>query len=106
MGSPTPAETGPQDQRGPFTVEQQLASLDEVLQLTPEQLGAIHFAFEQYGGEGRIKPVYEALGASMTMGFYAVCRRAWSVEPPASADQFGTLASFDSRASAKYHVGQ
>jgi ATP-dependent DNA helicase RecQ len=49
-------------------IEQQRVGLDEVLQLPQEQLGAIHFAFEQYGGDGRIKPVYEALEGEYDYG--------------------------------------
>jgi len=49
-------------------IEQQRLSLDEVVQIPPERMGAIHFAFQQYGADGRIKPVYEALEGEYDYG--------------------------------------
>ena len=49
-------------------IEQRRVQLDEVVRLSPERLGAIHFAFEQYGGDGRIKPVFEALEGEYDYG--------------------------------------
>ncbi|MCU7844161.1 MAG: DNA helicase RecQ [Candidatus Thiodiazotropha sp. (ex Monitilora ramsayi)] len=43
-------------------------SLDDTLTLSEEQLNTLRFTFEQFGGDGRIKPVYEALEGAYDYG--------------------------------------
>jgi ATP-dependent DNA helicase RecQ len=42
-------------------IEQHSLTLDQVLPLSAEHLKAIRYAFEEFGAEDRLKPVYEAL---------------------------------------------
>jgi len=49
-------------------IGQNRIALGEALPLTPETLSSIRFAFEQYGGDGRLKPVYEALEGAYDYG--------------------------------------
>ncbi|MCU7806378.1 MAG: HRDC domain-containing protein, partial [Candidatus Thiodiazotropha sp. (ex Semelilucina semeliformis)] len=49
-------------------IEQERLSLHETLALPEEQLNTIRFAFEQYGVDGRLRPVYEALEGEYEYG--------------------------------------
>ncbi|MCU7811769.1 MAG: HRDC domain-containing protein, partial [Candidatus Thiodiazotropha sp. (ex Notomyrtea botanica)] len=49
-------------------IEQERLSLQETLTLPEEQLNTIRFAFEQYGVDGRLRPVYEALEGEYDYG--------------------------------------
>lgn len=49
-------------------IEQERLSLHETLTLAEEQLNTIRFAFEQYGVDARLRPVYEALEGEYDYG--------------------------------------
>lgn len=49
-------------------IEQERLSLHKTLTLPEEQLNTIRFAFEQYGVDGRLRPVYEALEGEYEYG--------------------------------------
>ena len=49
-------------------IEACMLTLDDALPLPQEQLDAIRYAFEQFGVDGRLKPVYEALEGEYDYG--------------------------------------
>lgn len=61
-------------------IETRGLSLEQAVSLSNEQLKAIHYVFEQFGSEGRLKPVYEALDGAYEYGILRCIQAAMNVE--------------------------
>jgi ATP-dependent DNA helicase RecQ len=61
-------------------IETRGLSLEQAVSLSNEQLKAIHYVFEQFGSEGRLKPVYEALDGAYEYGILRCIQASMNVE--------------------------
>ncbi|MES9831997.1 MAG: DNA helicase RecQ [Candidatus Thiodiazotropha sp. DIVDIV] len=61
-------------------IETRGLSLGQVSSLSSEQLKAIHFAFEQFGDDGKLKPIYEALEGVYDYGLLRCIQAALNVD--------------------------
>lgn len=62
-------------------IEAQRLTLDEAMPIPQDRLRTILFAFEQYGAEGKLKPVYDALEGEVDYGILR-CVQATLTNPP------------------------
>ncbi|MCU7868958.1 MAG: DNA helicase RecQ [Candidatus Thiodiazotropha sp. (ex Lucinoma borealis)] len=65
-----------------IAIEEQRLSLKKAIPIQQDQLRIIHFAFEQYGTDGKLKPVYEALDGEYDYGILRCIQVALGQETP------------------------